>query len=45
MITCALRLTRTFDTSMPFAASMSSSAISVVGFTTTPLPMTDVMCG
>ena len=30
---------------MPFAASMSSSAISVAGLTTTPLPMTDVMCG
>ena len=45
MITCALRLTRTLDTSMPLAMSMSSSAISVAGLTTTPLPMTDVMCG
>ena len=32
-------------TSMPRAASMSSSPISVAGLTTTPLPMTDVMCG
>ena len=30
---------------MPRAASMSSSPISVAGLTTTPLPMTDVMCG
>ncbi len=45
MITCALRLTRTLDTSTPRAASMSSSRISVAGLTTTPLPITDVMCG
>ena len=45
MITCALRLTRTRLTSMPRAASMSSSSMSVTGLTTTPLPMTDVMCG
>ena len=30
---------------MPRAASMSSSPISVAGFTTTPGPMTEVMCG
>ena len=45
MITCALRLTRTRDTSMPREASMSSSPIRVTGLTTTPLPMTEVMCG
>ena len=45
MITCALRLTRTLLVSMPRAVSMSSSAISVAGLTTTPLPITDVMCG
>ena len=45
MITCALRLTRTRETSIPRDISMSSSEISVSGLTTTPLPMTDVMCG
>ncbi len=33
------------DVDAACAASMSSSAISVAGLTTTPLPMTDVMCG
>jgi hypothetical protein len=45
MITCADELTRTRLVSMPRAASMSSSPMSVAGFTTTPLPITDVMCG
>ena len=45
MITWALRLTRTRETSMPRAASMSSSSMRVTGLTTTPLPITDVMCG
>ena len=45
MITCALRLTRTLATSMPRPMSMSSSRIRVAGLTTTPFPMTDVMCG
>ncbi len=45
MITCALRLTRTRSVEMPRAVSMSNSAMSVTGLTTTPLPMTDVMCG
>ena len=45
MITCALRLTRTRLTSMPRDVSMSSSPMSVTGLTTTPLPMTEVMCG
>ena len=39
------RLTRTRETSMPRAASMSISSMSVAGLTTTPLPMTGVMCG
>jgi hypothetical protein len=45
MITCAARLTLTRETSMPREMSMSSSLMSVSGFTTTPFPMTDVMCG
>jgi hypothetical protein len=45
MITCALRLTRTRVTSIPRAASMSSSAMRVAGLTTTPFPITEVMCG
>ena len=45
MITCALRLTRTLATSTPRAMSMSSSRMRVAGLTTTPFPMTDVMCG
>ena len=45
MITCALRLTRTRETSIPREPSMSSSSMSVTGLTTTPLPMTEVMCG
>ena len=45
MITWALRLTRTRETSIPREISMSSSPMSVSGLTTTPLPMTDVMCG
>ena len=45
MITWALRLTRTRDGSMPRSASMAISSISVSGLTTTPLPMTGVMCG
>ncbi len=45
MITCELRLTRTRLTSIPRDASMSNSPISVTGLTTTPLPMTEVMCG
>ncbi len=45
MITWAAVLTRTRLVSIPRAVSMSSSPISVAGLTTTPLPMTDVMCG
>ncbi len=45
MITWELRLTRTLLTSMCRAVSPSSSLMSVAGFTTTPAPMTHVMCG
>ena len=45
MIRWALPLTTSRLGSTPLAASMSSSASSVVGSTTTPLPMTGVMCG
>ncbi len=45
MITWALRLTRTRLTSIPRLVSMSSSSMSVDGLTTTPLPITEVMCG
>ena len=45
MITCALRLTRTRLTSIPRSVSVSSSSISVTGLTTTPFPITEVMCG
>lgn len=45
MITWALRLMRTRLTSIPRLVSMSNSAMSVTGLTTTPLPMSDVMWG
>ena len=45
MITCAARLTRMRDASMPRSVSIAISRSSVRGLTTTPLPMTGVMCG
>ena len=39
------KLARSRPTSMPREVSPSSSSIRVAGLTTTPLPMTDTMCG
>jgi hypothetical protein len=45
IVTWAARLTLTREVSIPRSASMSSSAISIAGLTTTPAPITEVMCG
>jgi hypothetical protein len=45
MIACAALLTRSLSVGMPRSLSIVISSSSVLGLTTTPGPITGVMCG